>query len=150
MTKIKLTQLEEQRYARQLSVPEIGIEGQLKLKKAAVLIIGCGGLGSSIALYLAGAGVGRIGLVDHDVVALSDLSRQVAYSTDLIEKPKVVALREHTIEEAWNSWAVDQFRAILQNNCPDCARKTNCMGGCPLVPEIVLCREINNGNYGGK
>ena len=61
-----------------------------------------------------------------------------------------VSLRNHTIEEAWNSQAFDQFRDILRTTCPDCARRANCMGGCPLVPEIVLCQQINNGNYGGK
>ena len=61
-----------------------------------------------------------------------------------------VSLRELTIEEAWNSQAFDQFRDILRTTCPDCARRANCMGGCPLVPEIVLCQEINNGSNGGK
>ena len=67
----------QQRYNRHIILPEIGEEGQMKLGKAKVLLIGVGGLGSPIALYLAAAGVGRIGLVDDDVVSESNLQRQV-------------------------------------------------------------------------
>ena len=68
------------RYDRQMILPEIGEEGQLKLKKAKVLIVGVGGLGSPIALYLAGAGVGCIGLVDDDRGSISNLQRQIPYT----------------------------------------------------------------------
>ena len=78
------------RYDRQMILPEIGEEGQLKLKKAKVLIVGVGGLGSPIALYLAGAGVGCIGLVDDDRVSISNLQRQVLYSENELDKPKAV------------------------------------------------------------
>ena len=74
------------RYDRQMILPEIGEEGQLKLKKAKVLIVGVGGLGSPIALYLAGAGVGCIGLVDDDRVSISNLQRQVLYSENELDK----------------------------------------------------------------
>jgi molybdopterin/thiamine biosynthesis adenylyltransferase len=67
------------RYSRQIVLPEIGKSGQQKLKNAAVLIVGAGGLGSIPALYLAAAGVGRIGIVDGDVVDISNLHRQVIY-----------------------------------------------------------------------
>lgn len=68
------------RYDRQIILPEIGNEGQAKLKAAKVLIVGVGGLGSPIALYLAGAGIGTIGLVDNDKVSISNLQRQVLYT----------------------------------------------------------------------
>ena len=82
------------RYDRQMILPEIGEEGQLKLKKAKVLIVGVGGLGSPIALYLAGAGVGCIGLVDDDRVSISNLQRQVLYSENELDKPKSVCAAE--------------------------------------------------------
>lgn len=77
------------RYSRHLLIPEVGLEGQRKLKNSSVLIIGTGGLGSPVALYLAAAGVGRIGLVDYDVVDSSNLQRQVIHGTSTIGKLKV-------------------------------------------------------------
>ena len=76
------------RYDRQMILPEIGEDGQQKLKQAKVLIVGVGGLGSPIALYLTGAGVGCIGLVDDDVVSISNLQRQVLYSEKELGKPR--------------------------------------------------------------
>ncbi len=78
------------RYNRQIILPEIGDEGQAKLKAAKVLIVGVGGLGSPIALYLAGAGVGTIGLVDNDEVSINNLQRQVLYSEKELEETKSV------------------------------------------------------------
>src|SRR5215212_1559279 len=80
---------QRERYSRHLLIPEIGLEGQLKLLDAKVLLLGAGGLGSPAALYLAAAGVGTIGIVDNDVVDLSNLQRQVAHSNDRIGVPKV-------------------------------------------------------------
>jgi molybdopterin/thiamine biosynthesis adenylyltransferase len=85
----RLTAEQRERYSRHLLVPEIGLEGQLKLLDAKVLLLGAGGLGSPTALYLAAAGVGTIGIVDDDVVDLSNLQRQVAHSEDRIGVPKV-------------------------------------------------------------
>ena len=85
----RLTAEQRERYSRHLLVPEIGIEGQLRLLDAKVLLLGAGGLGSPTALYLAAAGVGTLGIVDDDVVDLSNLQRQVAHSNDRIGMPKV-------------------------------------------------------------
>src|ERR687889_1527681 len=84
-----LTGEQRERYSRHLLVPEIGLEGQLKLLDARVLLLGAGGLGSPAALYLAAAGVGTLGIVDNDVVDLSNLQRQIAHSNDRIGVPKV-------------------------------------------------------------
>jgi molybdopterin/thiamine biosynthesis adenylyltransferase len=77
------------RYSRHLLIPEVGEEGQLKLLDARVLLIGAGGLGSPASLYLAAAGVGRLGIVDDDVVDSSNLQRQIVHSTDTLGEPKV-------------------------------------------------------------
>ncbi|MEG0647630.1 MAG: HesA/MoeB/ThiF family protein [Bacteroides sp.] len=83
------------RYDRQILLPEIGEEGQAKLQAAKVLIIGVGGLGSPIALYLAGAGIGTIGLVDDDCVSISNLQRQVLYAEKELDQPKAACAAEH-------------------------------------------------------
>src|SRR5213076_794120 len=80
---------QRERYSRHLLIPEIGIEGQQKLLDAKVLLLGAGGLGSPTALYLAAAGVGTLGIVDNDVVDLSNLQRQIIHTTDRIGVPKV-------------------------------------------------------------
>ena len=84
-----LTPEQRERYSRHTLIPEIGVEGQLKLLDAKVLLLGAGGLGSPSALYLAAAGVGTLGIVDNDVVDLSNLQRQVAHTQDRIGTPKV-------------------------------------------------------------
>ena len=81
------------RYGRHVSIPEVGVEGQRRLLASSVLIVGAGGLGSPAALYLAAAGVGRLGLVDHDRVDLSNLQRQVLYDTDSVGTPKLASAR---------------------------------------------------------
>lgn len=83
------------RYDRQIILPEIGEKGQAKLKKAKVLIVGVGGLGSPIALYLAGAGIGTIGLVDDDVVSISNLQRQVLYQEEELGSSKATCAAKH-------------------------------------------------------
>ena len=84
-----------ERYNRQLILPEIGEEGQTRLQQARVLIVGVGGLGSPIALYLTGAGVGTIGLIDDDVVSESNLQRQVLYNETEVGLSKAEKAREH-------------------------------------------------------
>jgi len=85
----RLDSREVARYSRHLTLPEVGVAGQLRLRAASVLLVGVGGLGSPLGLYLAAAGVGRIGIVDFDRVDLSNLQRQVLYSTEDIGRSKV-------------------------------------------------------------
>jgi sulfur-carrier protein adenylyltransferase/sulfurtransferase len=89
-----LTRDQRERYSRHLLVPEIGLEGQLKLLQSKVLLLGAGGLGSPVALYLAAAGVGTLGLVDDDEVDLSNLQRQVIHTTDRVGVHKVDSAEE--------------------------------------------------------
>jgi molybdopterin/thiamine biosynthesis adenylyltransferase/rhodanese-related sulfurtransferase len=84
-----LTAEQRDRYSRHVLVPEVGLEGQLKLLDAKVLCLGAGGLGAPVTLYLAAAGVGTLGIVDDDVVDLSNLQRQVIHTTDGVGTPKV-------------------------------------------------------------
>src|SRR6202789_3546459 len=88
---VTLTKKEIERYSRHLIMPEVGMDGQLKLKQAKVLCIGTGGLGAPLGLYLAAAGVGRIGLVDFDKVDDSNLQRQILFSTKDVGRPKIEA-----------------------------------------------------------
>src|SRR5436190_24045692 len=88
-TEKELSPEEIERYSRHLVIPEVGITGQEKLKNAKVLLIGAGGLGSPVGMYLAAAGVGKLGIVDFDTVSYSNLQRQVIYNTDDIGKSKV-------------------------------------------------------------
>ena len=85
---------ERHRFARQVLVPEVGVAGQRRLADARVLVVGAGGLGSPVGLYLAAAGVGHIGLVDDDVVEASNLQRQVIHTTERIGRPKVASAAE--------------------------------------------------------
>ncbi len=78
-----------ERYERQTLLPEIGEEGQAKLRQARVLLVGVGGLGSPISLYLTGAGIGTLGLMDDDVVSTTNLHRQVLYGEDKLGQPKI-------------------------------------------------------------
>ncbi|KAG8131721.1 hypothetical protein E2320_009628 [Naja naja] len=83
-----LSRLDIQRYSRQLVLPELGVRGQLRLSSCGVLVVGCGGLGCPLAQYLAAAGVGRLGLVDHDVVELNNLHRQVLHRESRLGRSK--------------------------------------------------------------
>lgn len=89
-----LTFEEESRYNRQMIIPEIGTAGQVKMKKASVIVIGAGGLGSPVLMYLASAGVGNLGIVDSDDVSISNLQRQILYVTADVTRPKTAAAAE--------------------------------------------------------
>lgn len=94
MENIQFSQEETRRYGRHFVLPNVGIEGQKKLKAARVLIIGAGGLGSPAAMYLAATGVGNLGLVDFDNVDITNLHRQLLYSSSDVGKPKVLVAQE--------------------------------------------------------
>src|SRR5437867_3552263 len=97
MSDVTLSPNEVARYSRHLIMPEVGMAGQKKLKAARVLLIGAGGLGSPLGLYLAAAGVGRIGLVDFDVVDFSNLQRQVLHGTPDVGRPKLHSARDRIL-----------------------------------------------------
>src|SRR6201981_934220 len=92
--RLSLTPPEVARYSRHLIMPEVGMEGQKRLKAASILLVGAGGLGSPLGLYLAAAGVGRIGIVDFDVVDFSNLQRQVLHGTADVGRPKLQSARD--------------------------------------------------------
>ena len=92
---MELTSTEYLRYARHISLPNVGVAGQLLLKAARVLVVGTGGLGSPVSMYLAAAGVGTLGIADDDVVDISNLQRQILHSTADIGIPKVISAMQH-------------------------------------------------------
>ncbi|BAY64033.1 UBA/THIF-type NAD/FAD binding protein [Calothrix brevissima NIES-22] len=98
LEEIQLTKDDYERYSRHLILPEVGLEGQKRLKAASVLCIGTGGLGAPLLLYLAAAGVGRIGIVDFDVVDTSNLQRQVIHGTSWVGKPKIQSAKDRILE----------------------------------------------------
>ncbi len=124
---MSFTDAEVERYARHLVLREIGGPGQQALKAASVAIVGAGGLGAPASLYLAAAGVGRIGLIDPDVVALSNLQRQVLYVTDDVGQVKVAAAAErlHTL----NPEVAVEAKAVLLTD----ANASDLLSGFDLV-----------------
>lgn len=98
LEEIQLSKEEYQRYARHIILPEVGLEGQKRLKAASVLCIGTGGLGSPLLSYLAAAGIGRLGIVDFDVVDHSNLQRQIIHGTSWVGKPKVESAKNRIAE----------------------------------------------------
>jgi sulfur-carrier protein adenylyltransferase/sulfurtransferase len=98
LDEIQLTKDDYERYSRHLILPEVGVEGQKRLKAASVLCIGTGGLGSPLLLYLAAAGIGRIGIVDFDIVDASNLQRQVIHGTSWVGKPKIESAKNRILE----------------------------------------------------
>lgn len=109
---IQLEKEEYERYSRHLILPEVGLEGQKRLKASSVLCIGTGGLGSPLLLYLAAAGIGRIGIVDFDVVDRSNLQRQVIHGTSWVGKPKIESAK-HRIHEINPFCQVDLYPTRL-------------------------------------
>src|SRR5579863_3522785 len=109
---VALNKDEVLRYSRHLILPEVGMEGQLKLKQAKVALIGAGGLGAPLGLYLAAAGVGRIGMVDFDVVDFTNLQRQVIHGTKDVGKKKLDSAAESMLDI--NPYLqIDKFDAAL-------------------------------------
>jgi sulfur-carrier protein adenylyltransferase/sulfurtransferase len=98
LDEIQLTKDDYERYSRHLILPEVGLEGQKRLKAASILCVGTGGLGSPLLLYLAAAGVGRLGIVDFDVVDFSNLQRQVIHGTSWVGKPKIESAKNRILE----------------------------------------------------
>ncbi len=98
LDEIQLSKEEYERYSRHLILPEVGLDGQKRLKAASVLCVGTGGLGAPLLLYLAAAGVGRIGIVDFDVVDSSNLQRQVIHGTSWVGKPKIQSAKNRILE----------------------------------------------------
>ena len=112
---VELSPDEIARFARHLILPEVGMEGQKRLKAASVLCVGTGGLGSPLLLYLAAAGVGRLGIVDFDVVDHSNLQRQVIHGTSWVGKPKIESAKAR-IHEINPHCQVDLFETALTSD----------------------------------
>jgi molybdopterin/thiamine biosynthesis adenylyltransferase/rhodanese-related sulfurtransferase len=114
-TPTRLTDAQRERYSRHLMIPEVGEVGQAKLLKSKVLLIGAGGLGSPAALYLAAAGVGRLGIVDDDVVDASNLQRQILHSTERVGMPKTESAKK-TLRALNPDVTVDEHRLRLNRD----------------------------------
>jgi molybdopterin/thiamine biosynthesis adenylyltransferase/rhodanese-related sulfurtransferase len=119
---VQLSKDEILRYSRHLIMPEVGMEGQLKLKRAKVLCIGAGGLGSPLALYLAAAGVGRLGLVDFDVVDFTNLQRQIIHDTDDVGRLKLDSAKETIADINPNVELVGYETRLTSENALDIIR----------------------------
>ncbi len=112
---VKLTEAQRSRYSRHLLIPEVGEAGQAKLLRSKVLLIGAGGLGSPTALYLAAAGVGRIGIIDDDVVDESNLQRQILHTTDRVGMAKTESARK-SLQALNPDVQVDEHRVRLERD----------------------------------
>jgi molybdopterin/thiamine biosynthesis adenylyltransferase len=118
-----LSDEEVERYARHIVLPEVGGPGQNRLKQSSVLVIGAGGLGAPLLLYLAAAGIGRIGIVDHDTVSLSNLQRQVIHTTDRVGQAKtesaaqqIAAINPHVVVEQHQTRLTPENALALMGN----------------------------------
>ncbi|KAK7908000.1 hypothetical protein PG985_015303 [Apiospora marii] len=129
-----LQQQDYERYARQLVLPNVGVDGQLRLKSAAVLVVGAGGLGCPAAAYLAGAGVGTLGLVDGDIVEASNLHRQIAHSHPKIGMNKVDSLAEYCMNLNPHTDCVRYAAHITPENAADVVSKYDVVLDCTDHP----------------
>lgn len=109
------TDIQIERYSRHIILKEVGVEGQIKLLEGKVLIVGAGGLGAPAALYLAAAGVGTIGIIDGDVVDITNLQRQIIHTTPDIDRPKVISAKEK-IEKINPDVKVITYQELLSAN----------------------------------
>lgn len=114
LEQVQLSTEEYQRYSRHLILPEVGLDGQKRLKAASVLCVGTGGLGSPLLLYLAAAGIGNIGIVDFDIVDSSNLQRQVIHGTSWVGKPKIESAKNR-IHEINPHCQVDLYETRLSS-----------------------------------
>ncbi len=119
---LPLTKEEVRRYSRHLILPEVGLAGQVKLKNASVLLVGVGGLGSPLALYLAAAGIGRLGLVDADVVDETNLQRQVVHGTKDVGRPKLDSATDRIRDINPNVEVVGHETMLSSENALDIVR----------------------------
>ncbi|WP_250464621.1 HesA/MoeB/ThiF family protein [Microbulbifer litoralis] len=133
-----LSSKERQRYSRQIMLPQVGEAGQEKLKKARVMIVGLGGLGSPAALYLAAAGVGELHLVDGDRVEISNLQRQVLYRTNHRDKPKAQVAAQQLVA------ANPEIRVYAHERMADGAWLPDQLGGIDLVLDCTDNLEIRH------
>jgi adenylyltransferase/sulfurtransferase len=131
------------RYSRHLIMPEVGMEGQLKLKNAKVLLVGTGGLGAPLGMYLAAAGVGRIGLVDFDVVDFTNLHRQVIHGTKDVGKKKLDSAEE-TISDINPNVTIDRYDVLLtsENAMEICAPYDLVIDGTDNFPTRYLVNDV--------
>ncbi|MBL0691640.1 MAG: HesA/MoeB/ThiF family protein [SAR324 cluster bacterium] len=136
-----LTEDELARYIRQIDLTTLGAKGQGKLKQSSVLIVGCGGLGSIASLYLAGAGVGHIGLLDYDKVEISNLHRQIIYRTKCLGEYKVEAAREELQQINYEiKISLHQLKITTNTNIDDLIANYECVldGTDDLAVKLLL------------
>lgn len=144
MMSATLSNDEIRRYSRHLILPEIGMEGQQKLKESSVLLIGAGGLGSPLALYLAAAGVGHIGLVDADVVDDSNLQRQILHGTSAVGRRKTESARERLADLNPGVDVVTYNDPFTSDNAMDIARGYNVLvDGTDNFPTRYLSNDVS-------
>ena len=141
---VSLSNDEILRYSRHLIMPEVGMEGQLKLKSASVLLVGTGGLGAPLGMYLAAAGVGRIGLVDYDVVDFTNLHRQVIHGTKDVGRKKLDSAYD-TIHDINPNVKIDRHDVLLtsENAMEICANYDLIIDGTDNFPTRYLVNDVS-------